>query len=177
MLSGWVAAYHDEGVSERELSVSLPLDSDGFLRRECPTCERKFKWLPSEETEGESEVAPVSAGGYYCPYCAIQAPPDEWWTQAQLELVNSLVSKEIVEPELQKLERSFRDISRRSGGFIGASVETDLPPETDPLVEVDDMRRVDFPCHPSEPLKVLEDWTREVHCLICGAPAPTRRVS
>lgn len=35
--------------------MSDPLDSDGFLRRECPTCEREFKWLPS--CEGEAEQA------------------------------------------------------------------------------------------------------------------------
>ncbi len=23
--------------------MTIPLDSDGFLRRECPTCEREFK--------------------------------------------------------------------------------------------------------------------------------------
>lgn len=148
--------------------MSLPLDSDGFLRRECPTCEREFKWLSSE-----AEAEPIPEGGYYCPYCAIQAPPDAWWTRAQLELVNSVVSKELVEPELKKLERSLRDISRRSGGFMSASMKTELPRDVDPLVETDDMRRVDFECHPSEPVKVLDDWTRDVHCLICGAPAST----
>jgi hypothetical protein len=157
--------------AEQELSVSLPLDSDGFLRRECPTCEREFKWLSSEETEAEAE--PIPEGGYYCPYCAIQAPPDAWWTQDQLELVNSVVSKELVEPELEKFERSLRDISRRSGGFISASMKTELSPDADPLVETDDMRRVEFECHPSEPAKVQDDWTRDVHCLICGTRVST----
>jgi hypothetical protein len=53
-----------------EISVNVPLDSDGFLRRGCPTCEREFKWLPSEESES------AARGGYYCPYCAVQAPED-----------------------------------------------------------------------------------------------------
>lgn len=154
---------------EREVSVSLPLDGEGFLRRSCPTCEREFKWYPSEEAGVEAESAPE--GGYYCPYCAIQASPDSWWTPAQLELVRGVVSKEIVEPELQKLERSFRDISRRSGGLISASMKSELPPEADQLGETDDMRRVYFECHPNEPVKVLDDWVREVHCLICGTPA------
>jgi hypothetical protein len=34
--------------------------------------------------------------------------------------------------------------------------------------EPNDMRRVDFRCHPAEPAKVLESWTEPVHCLICG---------
>ena len=59
----------------------------------------------------------------------------------------------------------------RSGRMISASLEIDLPPEVDPLIEVNDMRRVDFSCHPSEPVKVLADWSQAVHCLICGTPA------
>jgi len=156
-------------MSERQFSVSLPLDTDGFLRRECPTCEREFKWLSSEEADAEAEE--FREGGYYCPYCAIQAPVDAWWTPAQLELVNGVVSKEIVEPELRKFERSLRNVSRNSGGLISASMKMDLPPEADPLVETDDMRRVDFACHSSEPLKVQDDWVRPVHCLICGTTA------
>jgi hypothetical protein len=38
-------------VSEHQLSMSFPLDSDGFLRRVCPSCEREFKWLPTPEGE------------------------------------------------------------------------------------------------------------------------------
>jgi endogenous inhibitor of DNA gyrase (YacG/DUF329 family) len=147
--------------------MSLPLDSDGFLRRECPTCERQFKWLISAS---EEDVAPVPEGGYFCPYCALQASADMWWTPAQLELATSIATQEVVKPELEKFARNIRDMSRHSGGFISADVKTDLPPEADPLVEVDDMRRVDFPCHPNEPVKVLDTWAGEVHCLICGSP-------
>ena len=30
---------------------------------------------------------------------------------------------------------------------------------------------VDFGCHPDEPVKVLDDWSGKVHCLICGEAA------
>jgi hypothetical protein len=38
-------------MSDMSVSMSLPLDEDGFLRRECPTCERQFRWwhTPDEE--------------------------------------------------------------------------------------------------------------------------------
>ena len=57
---------------EVQLSVALPLDSDGFLRRECPTCEREFKWLPLPDTEGDEAVIAGNEEGkapesYYCP--------------------------------------------------------------------------------------------------------------
>lgn len=40
-----------------------------------------------------------------------------------------------------------------------------------PLTEPDDMRRVDFECHPAEPVKVFENWSEPVHCLVCGQVA------
>ena len=36
------------------------------------------------------------------------------------------------------------------------------------------MRRIDFVCHPDDPIKVADDWTGLVRCLICGTTAPVR---
>jgi hypothetical protein len=131
--------------------VSIPLDADGFVRRECPTCEREFKWL---YTSGEEEGAEtVADGGYFCPYCGVQAPGDAWLTQAQVALIGNMVEIEVVGPMI----KSFADVY-------------DEPDRLDPLTEDDNMMRVDFACHPSEPLKVLADWRKAVRCLICGEP-------
>lgn len=135
---------------EVTLEMVMPLDSDGFLRRECPTCEREFKWLPSPE---DGTGAPVMDGGYFCPYCGIQAEPNSWLTHVQVELAQSMLAKHVLGPALKKSGFTYKP-----------------PPPTDPLTEVDDMTRVDFECHPSEPVKVSEDWTRPVRCLICGQP-------
>jgi len=61
----------------------------------------------------------------------------------------------------------------RTGGLIDirAEVTVDEPDSPPELEERDDMRRVDFSCHPSEPVKVLDGWETEVHCLMCGAVA------
>jgi hypothetical protein len=135
---------------EIALSMAIPVDSDGFLRRECPTCEREFKWLPSPAEEGQA--ADAADGGYFCPYCGVQAPTDAWFTKAQLELAERIVEVEVVEPMLRKFA------GRPSG----------RAEEPKPLTEDDDMRRVDFTCHSSEPLKILDDWDRPVRCLTCG---------
>ena len=134
---------------EVTLGMSIPLDSDGFLRRECPTCEREFKWL---QTSGETDEGTETAdeGGYFCPYCGVQAPADTWLTGAQVALAQNIVATELVRPMLRKF-----------GTY-------DEPERLDPLTEADDMTRVDFACHPSEPLKVLDDWRKVVRCLICG---------
>jgi len=153
-------------MSDDEVTVgmSVPLDSDGFLRRECPTCEREFKWLANTSDEDEAEPAPD--GGYFCPYCGVQAPPSSWFTEAQIKLAENVMATEVVGPMLRDFTR---DIGRSSGGIINVSASHDEPEPLDPLTEVDDMKRIDFECHPSEPVKVLDDWDKQVRCLICGA--------
>lgn len=148
--------------------MSLPLDSDDFLRRECPTCEREFKWLASQDDD-ESTAAPED--GYFCPYCAIQAPPDAWHTKPQIEMAKVIAMREVMGPEIKKLERSMRHVGKNSGGLIEANLDYQLPDAPEPLTEDDDMRRVVFACHPEEPVKVLDDWSRPVSCLLCGSPA------
>lgn len=153
---------------ETSLSMPVPLDSDGFLRRECPTCEREFKWLASDDEE-VADGDPPDDGGYFCPYCAIQAPAGEWFTQAQIELAQNMIARDVVDPMMKKFGRDLKRRTRQSGGLLEMSVEYDSPEGVDPLTEDDDMRRVDFACHPDEPVKVFDDWTGGVHCLVCGA--------
>jgi hypothetical protein len=148
------------------VTVSLPLDSERFLRRECPTCEREFKWLHSEESEAEG--APHA--GYYCPYCAVQARPSDWFTKPQAEYLSAVGAHEFVGPVLQDMRRSFEGLNRPDS-MLKVSVKTSVPEMPEPLSEDDDMRRVDFECHPGEPVKVLENWERDVHCLACGKVA------
>ena len=37
-----------------------------------------------------------------------------------------------------------------------------------PLVEPDDLTMVGSPCHGFEPVKVADDWTEPLYCLVCG---------
>jgi len=159
------------GVDDRiELNMSLPLDADGFLRRECPTCEREFKWRPAPEGEEGEEGVPAEDGGYYCPYCGVQAPLGSWWTKAQLELAQQTAAAEVLGPLLGDFTGQLEGMNR-PGGFL--QVKVDRPdfeePEPEPLSESDDMVRADFPCHPSEPVKVQDDWGQPLYCLVCGS--------
>jgi hypothetical protein len=79
------------------LSFAVPIDSDGFMRRECPTCERELKWKGTSDAEDET---PTPDGGYYCPYCRIQGPTDAWWTKEQLEHAKTIAYREIVAPQI-----------------------------------------------------------------------------
>jgi hypothetical protein len=166
--------------------MTLPLDSDGFLRRECSSCERQFKWHPSQSQTtaaqaddqlGEDLVAAQDEDSaveyYYCPYCGEPAAPTAWWTREQLEYGQALATAEIVAPQLRDLADSLKSLNTR-GGMISLKVAMDLPDfsRPEPLTEPDDMVRVDFPCHPEEPIKVEEAWEGEVACLVCGIRYP-----
>lgn len=151
---------------EEALEMSLPLDSDGFLRRECPTCEREFKWLSAPEGEG----AAVADGGYFCPYCGVQAETSAWLTKPQVQLAQLLVESQIVAPLLEQFANDLKGIGRHSKGIVSVEMSHQAPDEPDLLTEVEDMTRVDFTCHPTGPIKILDDWNKPVFCLICGQP-------
>jgi hypothetical protein len=156
------------------VSVSIPLDSDGFLRRECPHCELEFKVFVGDDEEDDrtdDDTEPVE--GYCCPYCGKRAPADAWYTKAQLEVGEAALSAEMDKMIERELGSTMRNLERASGGLIKASVSSSgakkRPRE---LEEADDMLRVDFDCHADVPLKVVEDWVNEVHCYICGTTRP-----
>jgi hypothetical protein len=150
-------------MNDAELRVPVPLDDDGFLRRACPACKREFKWLPSDDSE------PAPDAGYACPYCAARTDANSWFTEAQLAVVYDAVGREAVDPMLKE----FGDDVRRMNdpkSFI--QLDVTIPPRgpRPNLTEPNDMVRVDPTCHPREPVKVAEDWTGVVHCIICAAP-------
>src|SRR3989442_5829365 len=88
------------------IAVTLPLDSDGFLRRECPHCERQFKWHhgPANE-EAETQADPTT---YYCPLCGEPAGPDSWWTQEQIEYMQGIAMPAVLHSIQDELAAAFR---------------------------------------------------------------------
>jgi DNA-directed RNA polymerase subunit RPC12/RpoP len=143
-------------------SMSMPLDSDGFLRRECPHCSQEFKWLHND-SESEREMEP---GGYHCPYCDGRSV-DGWWTRSQFAAIEDETAF-FAESQIHEM---FKGMERQSNQFLKIKAGSAPRRRKRPLTEPDDMKRIDFACHPAEPLKVLEDWSERVHCLVCGRPA------
>jgi hypothetical protein len=138
-------------------AMELPLDSDDFLRRNCPHCRREFKWH-----NGDSGTE-MEAAGYHCPYCDGRA--EEWWTDPQLRVVEKIMGHYAEE----QLHGMFKGLERRSSEFVKIEAgPAPRQPQTTLPEEPDDMRRVEFTCHPGEPVKVLDEWAEPVHCLVCG---------
>lgn len=146
--------------------MSLPLDSDGFLRRECPKCELQFKWLPGGTGDEPDDY--LDPPVYHCPYCGVSAPPDQWWTRQQLDYAQTMMAGSALGVIRDQLDDAFKGMA---GGPLGIGIElsSDEPEPPDPLVEPDDMQGVQPPCHPWEPVKLDEDMGDSAYCLVCGA--------
>lgn len=147
-----------------EIPVTIPLDSDGFLRRECPTCEQEFKWYAHEDDDPDAETVDQ----YFCPLCGVPSEPDTWWTPDQLEYAHGTAAPTIdqaVQDMMTEAFKGIKGISYRPSRDFSFDIPT---PEA--LVEPDDMVIVEPPCHPHEPIKIPEAALSRIHCLICGAP-------
>jgi hypothetical protein len=150
-----------------DVSVSLPLDNDGFLRRECPHCMQEFKWHHGPANE-EAEQAPP-AEVYHCPFCGQPAGVDSWWTQEQLEYIQTAAMPSAIQSLEDELDGIFRSTTRKHLS-IKRTGHLDSPESPMPLVEKDDMSIVTSPCHPYEPVKIPETAVSPFYCLICGSP-------
>jgi hypothetical protein len=151
--------------TERGISVGISLDEDGFVLRECPACKREFRWHVSAD---EDEGLPAPTDGYSCPYCGKQASPDSWFTTAQADFLTATALHEMGGPQLDEM---LGGLARDSGLLrieVTGSVGGEKPPPLDENLGAE-TRRVEFSCHPIEPLKIDLGWQGPVHCLICGS--------
>ena len=137
-----------------EISVPLPLDSDGFIRRACPNCSREFKWHygPTDGGPADFNDPPV----YHCPLCGQVSDPSDYFTDDQTDFVMGFAMR----PAMEEIEAEMKK--------TGLDFEIDSVGTPDPLVELDDMTMIAPPCHVWEPIKVPEDSRAPYYCLLCG---------
>lgn len=75
-------------------TLSIPTDN-GFLGRECSSCNRYFKIYLDDKKEH-----------LYCPYCGTHQPDDDTWTKAQQQVIDKVAedfATKFVEDELDKM--------------------------------------------------------------------------
>lgn len=129
------------------IEVPIPLDDDGFLDRQCPTCSRQFRWLPSDSSE------PPPDGRYGCPYCLARNDPGDFWTEEQAEFL------------VDQAGQALLTVMESDGWEVRHTGSVSEPGDAGTLTSVF------FLCHPGEPVKVYADWVQAgqpVACLICG---------
>lgn len=150
-------------MDEIKVPLQVPLDDDGFLRRECPNCEGQFKWFVHQDGDDDSE--PVDQ--YFCPLCGQAAGLDTWWTPEQLAYAQGLAGPAVDEAISDMVSRAFKGTKGLT--FKPNRSFTLGTPTPEPLREPNDMVIAEPPCHPHEPVKVAEANTGHIYCLICGA--------
>lgn len=96
-------------MGDLNISVTIPLDENGMMGRECLECEQYFKLKPGTGLETDH---------CHCPYCDYEGNADTFWTQTQLDYAQSIAMQQaynqIVKPELDKLTNSFKQLERNS---------------------------------------------------------------
>jgi hypothetical protein len=147
------------------IPVSLPLDNDGFLRRECPHCLRQFKWHNGPANEDAEQQATVDS--YFCPFCGQSAAPDQWLTTEQVDHIRGVAMPTLIQSIDEELSSAFKGLNSKHFK-IKKTGHLEVPDQPDPLTEPDDMTIVASPCHGWEPIKVPDDTSGPLHCLICG---------
>jgi hypothetical protein len=135
------------------MDINLPTDSDGYLSQECPSCKQLFKVC-----FGKGSEKPIS----FCPYCGYKGH-DCWYTQNQIEYIQTIATNVALAPELKKLEREMK---KASGGLLKINMKTDIPKVGPPPIETDDeLDILRFSCC-NETIKVTK---HDRHfCIICG---------
>lgn len=177
-------------MSEIIFEISLPLDSDGFLRRECPLCNKQFKvefteeerkTLVQKEIENyllqndmlqrteDSEVSDEIE--YWCPYCGQIAKSNMWWTPEQLEYVQIFPYNYMAEVINKQLKEWKRQFSKAGKGLISIKIDTKEMQYKEPWIspENDDLTVVSLPCCNLK-IKIEDDRSGQYYCYKCGFP-------
>lgn len=150
-------------MNDISVPIPLPLDEDGFLRRECPTCEREFKWFVHNPDDPTLE----RVAQYFCPLCGEPSAVDNWWTPEQISYATAVASPKLDNAVRDSLESAFKGV-KGLRFEPRANFSLDLPaPQT--LHEPNDMVILEPPCHGQEPIKIPPGDVARVHCLICGS--------
>jgi hypothetical protein len=158
---------------------AFPKDSDGFLSRECPECEGRFKVSVSDEPENDG--VPARDEGLsddeiltrdeemqrYCPLCHQAVRGNRWWTPEQIEFAEEAISAAVQ----IKFQEMLKETANKAGGLLefrsGGTPAMPSPPE-----ESEGMILVAPPCHEEDPLKIPATWSDEVACHQCGVRYP-----
>ncbi len=126
---------------EISMEVSIPLDDDGYLDRECPApaCLAAFKIHADDWTEKvrDEEV--------FCPVCRHANTPDNWLTTEQVRYCESRLMQEVmpmIDGEMRRMTRGFNRRQPR-GGLIQLSMDytPSRPVAVVPLDAADLMRQ------------------------------------
>ena len=159
--------------------VELPRDAAGFVRRECPSCQRDFKTLPRAHDgsavqrrlaslfpfenahEGFDEVPDT-----WCLYCGHRAAGDEWLTPAQQAHVEDVARAWANHVRYEQLAHVTRTLGHNPRPTFVSTRPRALPGPMSP--DVGELRRLPLVCC-GEDVQAHWDHDGPLYCPRCGA--------
>jgi hypothetical protein len=105
------------------MRLSLPLDQQGFMGRECPQseCEGYFKVKPGTGLSGPDLQC-------VCPYCGHQDPPNRFFTKAQNDYIESVALRTVEEAITKDLKSAEFEMKPQGIFGIGISMKVKSGP-------------------------------------------------
>jgi len=91
-------------------NVTLPVDDEGLLGRQCPNCDQYFKLKPGT---GVQDITTTT-----CPYCEFQSDSNDFATDDQIEYAQSIAIKQLLEPTIRGFQKSLKKLERQSRGSL-----------------------------------------------------------
>lgn len=168
-------------MSDMEMKVSIPLDDDGYLRKECPLCLKQFKVLLTEEEKNDFVNNAIKLYmvqdekieseenmdlEHTCPYCGQKAPSDGWWTQEQAEFFRTIAENMAADLVNETLVKALKGMSNDLFKVDANEMEKKkvwMHPE------INDMTVFNLDCCERK-IKIEDGWNGTVYCFFCGFP-------
>jgi len=105
-------------MTDKELSIELPTDEDGFLPRQCPNCSGKFA-IHGDNYQEEHYL------NLRCPYCNWIEEFDEFLTEDQFEYGKAVTENEARRMMEKEFAEAFEDVFSSSNDFIEVEANPD----------------------------------------------------
>ena len=142
-----------------DMSVSIPVDEDGFLLLQCPSCRGFFK-VRSEDYEAD-DVEEL-----WCPLCGLKN--DSFWPDEVIELAKAKALNQFLGDFAKELSGIGRSSSRQSLIKLSVSSRFDHEREGEMLPAVDAYETATCKfCGRTEKLKPLPKYVG-AFCAFCG---------
>src|ERR1700730_14319379 len=96
-------------LAEKKMQAGIPMDSEGYLDRECPSeaCEFQFKVL------GDDWKDKVIDEHVTCPFCGHVADANKWFTQDQVNTLEEAAAAQLSSVIGGALKRDAETWNRR----------------------------------------------------------------
>ncbi len=102
--------------NELKTRISIPLDENGYLGRECPECKEYFKVKPGTGLDIDYCI---------CPYCEHQASSQDFFTKDQLNYAKSMAMRAFSDDIMKMIKKTFAPLERSTrNNFIQIKVHT-----------------------------------------------------